>query len=146
MRESTRQWTRRGVLLMMSTMSIGMMGCATVAGKTEHSVVLRNRSTEDVFEVQVLYGAFRFPDEPEGKISALAASQYNDRLEVPEEAKVAWRTKDRQQHLVTVPIRRHVPDAATFGGKIEFQINGAKLQVFVARRTPRYTFDRQQIY
>ncbi|MFN8736034.1 MAG: hypothetical protein ACK50B_05670 [Betaproteobacteria bacterium] len=35
---------------------------------------------------------------------------------------------------------------AAFGGKIEFEIDGATLQVFVARRTPRHTFERQQIY
>lgn len=129
---------------MVSAMSLGVTGCATAGGKTEHSIVLENKRIEEVYDAPVLYGEIRFPPDPRPVLRG--GREYNDRLEIPEEATVLWRTKDQQQHKVTVPIRRHVSDASTFGGKIEFQINGATLQVFVARRTPRYTFERQQIY
>jgi hypothetical protein len=132
------------VVLMMSAMSLGMTGCATAGGKTVHSIVLENGGAEEVYEVQVFYGDLKFPLEPRPVLRG--GREYNDRLEMPEEATVMWRTKDQQSHKVVMPIRRHVADAASFGGKIEFQINGATLQVFVARRTPRYTFERQQIY
>lgn len=118
-------------------------GCAVFDGKTEHIISMENKGKEELYDVQILYGSVRFPPEPRAVLRGSRA--YNDRFLVPEEAMVLWRIGN-QPHRVVVPIRRHMPDAGSFEGVVEFRLNGSTLQVYVARPAPGAGYQRQQIY